>query len=129
MHASTIQRRGRNKLLKIKDADGNRLEGQNDAMNGISNFYIDLYTAETPSCIDQCLRVIPNCISESMNASLTSPILFKEVECVVFDLGAYKAPGPDGLNGLFFQKNWETIKNDVFNSACKFFTDGVLARG
>lgn len=49
-----------------------------------------------------------------MNDYLTKHVTFKEVETAVFELGALKAPGPDGLNGLFFQKKWNTIKNGVF---------------
>lgn len=59
-----------------------------------------------------------------MNSSLTCPVLFSEK--VVFDLGVYKAPGPDGLNGLFFQKNWDTIKFDVFKAIQSFFSSGTL---
>jgi hypothetical protein len=29
------------------------------------------------------------------------------------DIDGEKAPGPDGLSGLFFQKAWSTIKTDV----------------
>lgn len=70
--------------------------------------------------------MVPNCITDSMNLSLTSPLLFKEVEEAVFDLGTYKAPGPDSLNGLFFQKYWATIQNDAFQAVNCFFTEGRL---
>lgn len=96
-HASTIQRRDLNKLLRIKDADDNWLEGQTEVMNGISNYYNNLYSYELSTCTDQCLEVVHRCISNSMNRSLTSPVLMKEVETAVFSLGAYKALGPDGL--------------------------------
>lgn len=102
------------------------MEGQQEVMTGIWNFYHDLYIAEPCSSFSDCIRVIPNCISNSMNVSLTSPVSFNEVEKAVFDLGAHKSPGPDGLNGLFFQKNWETIKHDVFKAVQFFFPDGLL---
>lgn len=93
-----------NKLLRIKDLDGNLMEGQNDVMTLIWNFYDNLYTAEPNSSVLKCLNVVSNCINTQMNYSLISLVLSSEVEKVVFDLRAYKALEPDGLNGLFFQK-------------------------
>lgn len=40
--------------------------------------------------------------------------------------GAQKAPRPDGFNGLFFQKHWETIKDDVIGLVNYFFENGTL---
>lgn len=76
-HASTVQRRDRNKLLRIQNGDGTWLEGQSDVMNGIFNFYKELYTAEISDCIDQCLSLVPNCVDDSINEALTSPVEFK----------------------------------------------------
>lgn len=52
-HASTVQRRDRNKLLRSKDLQGNWLEGQQNVMNGIKDFYTSLYIDESPNCIPQ----------------------------------------------------------------------------
>lgn len=39
-------------------------------------------------------------------------------------MGALKAPGPDGLNGMFDQKHWEVIKGDVCAVVLNFFQHG-----
>lgn len=49
-----------------------------------------------------------------MNQKLNLEVSNSDIERAVFELGPYKAPGPEGLNGLFFQKNWDIIKGDVF---------------
>lgn len=41
-------------------------------------------------------------------------------------MGALKAPGSDGFPGLFFQKYWEIVGEDVFKVLQSFFLDGVL---
>lgn len=35
----------------------------------------------------------------------------------VFDLGALKAPGPDGFSGTFYQHHWETVQEVIHQSA------------
>lgn len=41
------------------------------------------------------------------------PINEEEIKTAIFHLGSMKAPGLDGLNGLFYQKHWNTIKDEV----------------
>lgn len=88
-------------MFRIKDNVDNWMEGLNEVLNGIWDFYSDLYSAEPISNTVECIRVIPNCVSSSMNDTLCSPVSFKEVEIDVLDLGACKAPGPDSLNQCY----------------------------
>lgn len=41
-------------------------------------------------------------------------------------MGANKAPGPDGLNGLFFQQHWNIIGGDILKEVKLFFESGTL---
>lgn len=54
-----------------------------------------------------------------------APMTINEVEKAIFSLGALKAPGPDGFDGLFYQKNWFIIK-DIFKVVSLFFDSGYL---
>lgn len=56
-----------------------------------------------------------------MNDSLTSPISDFEIKAVVDSMGATKAPSPDGVNGMFFQKNWEVVGREVCAAVHRFF--------
>ncbi|XP_074313834.1 uncharacterized protein LOC141649030 [Silene latifolia] len=47
---------------------------------------------------------------------LDKPFTAKEVRGAVFQMGAFKAPGPDGIPACFYQKCWSMIK-DEFTSA------------
>lgn len=53
-------------------------------------------------------------ITDEMNATLIAPFTYTDIYKSVFSLGMYKAPGPDGFNGLFYQKNWEILKEDIW---------------
>ncbi|XP_062013825.1 uncharacterized protein LOC133730210 [Rosa rugosa] len=52
-----------------------------------------------------------------MNQTLAMPISLEEVKAAVFDLGALKAPSPDGFSGTFYQSHWETVQSVVLDSA------------
>lgn len=41
-------------------------------------------------------------------------------------IGAMKAPGPDGITGLFFHTYWDTVKSDVIEAVQKFFPLGTF---
>jgi hypothetical protein len=61
-----------------------------------------------------------------MNATLTRPVTVIEIKEAVFSLGSQNAPGPDGLNGIFFKENWDTVKLVFCNAVCHFFASGDL---
>lgn len=50
----------------------------------------------------------------------------EEVREAVFQMGALKAPGPDGFNGLFYQNAWDIIQTDLFQLVQNFFSTGIL---
>ena len=47
----------------------------------------------------------------------------EEIKRATFDLGAKKAPGPDGFLIAFFQKFWDIVKS-VLARLCEDFCDG-----
>lgn len=57
-----------------------------------------------------------------MNSHLTKPIALKEIKYVVFQMGGMKAPGPDGLHGVFYHSFWDIIVDDVNGLVQDFVT-------
>lgn len=112
-HASTIQRRGRNRIQRIQDKDGVSVEGQQQLFNLILTHFREVYSSDRPVLDPKCLDCIPRLVTTQMNDCLTRRVSSDEIKLTLDSLGAMKAAGPDGLNGLFFQKNWGTVKEDV----------------
>lgn len=49
-----------------------------------------------------------------------------EIKEAAYQLGPNKAPGPDGLNGIFFQHHWRDIGEDIYREIQHFFETGSL---
>ena len=56
---------------------------------------------------------------------LTEPFSTEEMDLVVKEMTAHKAPGPDGFNGLFLKKCWPLIKEDFYKLANVFQEEKV----
>ena len=61
-----------------------------------------------------------------MNNFLTLPYTALEVKEVVFRLGPTKAPTPDGIPALFYQKHWEIVGEDIIKASLHFLSNRSL---
>lgn len=92
----------------------------------IQSFYENLYRIEGPRHYQSILNQCPSPITENINEDLVAVPLLEEIHSAVFQLGAFKAPGPDGFNGIFYQQSWKIIKTDLLQLVQKFFQTSVL---
>lgn len=49
-------------------------------------------------------------INDAMKNILERQVDMEEDKTATFDIGAYKAPGPDGIHGIFYHSQWEQIQ-------------------
>ena len=47
---------------------------------------------------------MPRLVNEEVNECLMREVKEEEIRNAIFQLGTFKAPGPDGFNGFFYQK-------------------------
>ncbi|XP_061361683.1 uncharacterized protein LOC133305470 [Gastrolobium bilobum] len=103
-HTSTIIRRARNRIVELKNDEGHFIREENNLMKLILNSYSTLFTEDVP---DRRWHSTNNSwpeISESDFLVLNRKIYNRDIKDAYFDMGALKAPGPDGFPALFFQK-------------------------
>lgn len=104
-HATTVQRRGRNRIERLKNSNGEWVEGQCEIFQLITSHFQEVYTSDNPPCDEECLSGVNGKVTQQMNGVLNNPVSDQEIKKAVDSMGALRAPGPDGFNGLFFQKN------------------------
>ena len=69
-----------------------------------SDYFEILYHAEAYDQMEECLAAVPQMVTEEMKEALSGEFTIDEVKVALFQMGPIKAPRPDGMNALFFQK-------------------------
>ncbi|CAN6566565.1 unnamed protein product [Malus baccata var. baccata] len=112
-HQSTIQRRRRNKLVRIRNEEGGWQEDPTRVRLTVEDHFQRLFTSNGNRDLGDILYCLDPVVTNDMNETLCSPISNEEIKDVVFNMGGSKAPGPDGFQGLFFQSYWDIIATEV----------------
>uniref|UniRef100_A0A1J3D6G7 Reverse transcriptase domain-containing protein n=1 Tax=Noccaea caerulescens TaxID=107243 RepID=A0A1J3D6G7_NOCCA len=128
-HAATKNRRAQNKIRKLVDDQGREWYGEKDLGRVAESYFKSLFASEGIGIqledtdlwhSDEAM------VTQEQNSSLMAPVTRTEVRMAVFDINPTKCPGPDGMNGYFYQHLWDTIGEDLFHLIEKFFQDGQI---
>jgi len=125
-HAYTMQRRQRNRITMLVDTHQQWIREPEQLKELTQGFFSQLYRSvgyrDFRPFLDQC----PPVVTPEMNTHLMSRVTEEEIYQATFQLGASKAPGPDGLPGLFYRHHWHVIKATVIQTVQDFFTTGCM---
>ena len=94
----------------------------------MDHYFHGIYTATHPPAIDAVVREVDQVVSPDMNQELLKPFTREEVRIALFQMSPSKAPGPDGMTALFFQKFWHIVGMDVTNAMLDFLNNGYMLK-
>ncbi|XP_019178261.1 PREDICTED: uncharacterized protein LOC109173479 [Ipomoea nil] len=104
-------RRRRNQLHRIKNPEGQWLEGTE--LNGeVLRYYSDIF--QSTGINADIFNHVPSRVSPEMNATLALPFTIVEIKEALFSMAPEKAPGPDGMSPAFYQHFWPILGHDLF---------------
>ncbi|XP_048613516.1 uncharacterized protein LOC125587312 [Brassica napus] len=128
-HAVTKNRRAQNRILSLIDDDDKEWFAGEDLGRLADSHFKLLYSSEDVGITLEDWNSIPAIVTEEQNAQLMAQISREEVREAVFDINPHKCPGPDGMNGFFFQQFWDTMGDDLTTMAQEFLRTGKLEEG
>ena len=79
-----------------------------DSIDGITkvavSYFKNIYSSSYPTHILEVLDTIPTKVAEEMNQLLIQEFTREEIEVALDQMHPTKAPGPDDMSAIFFQK-------------------------
>eukprot|EP00253_Pinus_taeda_P029800 PITA_29800 len=116
-HRSAMDYRSANKILELKNSEGEILRNHNE----ISALLLDHFgrIAQEPrinreAAIQEITNAIPKSITEEQNWALRKTITMEEVEEAVRNMPSDKAPGLDGFTINFYKACWNIVKQHIW---------------
>ena len=114
-YVSTLVRRKRNNIVAIKDLVGEWISLEKDIKELVRSGYSAIYTMSfsSASCLPPTITPWQTRLSEEEKCGISGGASEEEIKAVLRLLKPFKAPGPDGLHAIFFQRFWLTVGNSV----------------
>ena len=125
-HAKASQQRQRNHIQRIKNSEDCWVEDAEDIADVAIEYFDNLFVAGTYDQIDECLKTVTCKVTLDMQQILTSDFIADEMKVVLFQMGPTKAPGPDGMNPLFYQKFWFVVGDNVVIAVLDFLNSSCM---
>ncbi|XP_074265047.1 uncharacterized protein LOC141587463 [Silene latifolia] len=115
-HLRAGERKRKNHIHKLIDDTGVVREG-NEAIACVANDYFrSLFSTSNPGAADDVLVGLEGRVTAEMNGVLRREFEEHEVIEALNQMNPLKAPGPDGMNGLFYQTYWSIIGPEVIRT-------------
>uniref|UniRef100_A0A803QHF5 Reverse transcriptase domain-containing protein n=1 Tax=Cannabis sativa TaxID=3483 RepID=A0A803QHF5_CANSA len=118
-HNRASTRKRTNFIKSLTLDDDSQITNLNDITSSFVQFYTELFASQGTNPDAMCIATqgLSKQLTPNQSAFLTSPFTFHEVKAALFQLAGDKAPGPDGFNPSFFQKNWDSAGRDLCQAA------------
>jgi exonuclease III len=123
-HAWADHRRRINHIRSIKDEDGREWKKKKEIPIVFTDFYQKLFTTEGTLGAEDCLGVLEQRVSPTMNEELLKEFTMEEVDAALSQMHPLKSPGPDGFSACFYQRSWDTVRMEVGKAVLDFVNFG-----
>ncbi|XP_061352790.1 uncharacterized protein LOC133297639 [Gastrolobium bilobum] len=105
----------KNKILKLQDDRGHWVAEEEELIKLARDFFLNLFKDNSVEPLwFNTKNSWPN-IRDDQVVNLGLDLSFEEVKRAFFQMSPLKAPGADGFLAMFYQKNWEMLKAQIFN--------------
>ncbi|GAU47272.1 hypothetical protein TSUD_280950 [Trifolium subterraneum] len=113
-HSKTIAGRRRNKIISLRNEEGEWVDEQDGLRNMVRTFYTNLSKEDQPIRDPVIFWSTYPMNLEAEHIRLSAPISFVDCKKALFDMGPHKAPGEDGYPAIFFQHCWDIVGESLY---------------
>ena len=89
-------------------------------------YFENLFQAGACDKTDEWLDVVTPKVTPNMQQFLSQEFSAEEIKTALFQMGPTKAPRPDGMNALFYQKFWRIVGDTVVNAVLDYLNCGHM---
>eukprot|EP00253_Pinus_taeda_P009011 PITA_09011 len=115
-HQAMIKHRQRNRILCIKEKNGNRVVEQAEIEQVLIDHHKEILSepqADRIHAIQEIFSPIPRLFTDDQNKALIRAATLEEIEETMKAMKKGTAPGPDGFTVDFFQAGWHFLGKEI----------------
>ncbi|KAI5351664.1 hypothetical protein L3X38_004555 [Prunus dulcis] len=127
-HQKATNRRRRNIIKGLEDSNGCWRTSRRGITSIVTDYFGDLFRSSGPSRMEEILSALEPKVTADMQQVLIADFSYQEIKDAVFQMQPSKAPGPDGLPPLFYQKYWRIVGDDVVAAIRAFLQSNDMLR-
>ena len=127
-HATTSQRRRKNRIGGLIDDTGTWHEDKEITEKIILDYFNSIYNSNQPSNFDESLNAMEERVSPEMNEELQKDSKAEEVWTAFKQMHPTKAPGLDGISPIFYQTYWDIVGPSITNCVLLALNSGVMPK-
>ncbi|KAK6121388.1 hypothetical protein DH2020_044870 [Rehmannia glutinosa] len=111
---------------RIQDDSGVWITDEKLIAEEIEKYFNSIFSTSSPlpQDMEQIISAVRTRIPADFAEDLERPFTSDEVKKAIFSMGPLKAPGPDGFQPIFFQKNWDIVGPDLVDMALNILNNG-----
>lgn len=125
-HQRASNRKQRNYVKGLRDNTGRWREDEQGLQSVVLDYFTHLFTSSASGSEGEIIDAVESRVTPDMNNLLLTDYCDAEIHEAVFQMYPTKAPGPDGMPPIFFQKYWHIVGSDVTRAIKDFLTSGRL---
>ncbi|GKA20651.1 ribonuclease H [Tanacetum coccineum] len=105
-HTRASNRCRRNGILRLKGPDGRWVEEHDEVCNLVTGYFSELFSSLPPQDCESVVNDIDRSLTDNERQALERRVTSSEVYEALIQIDPSKAPGPDGMTVMFYQKFW-----------------------
>ncbi|XP_074278207.1 uncharacterized protein LOC141601801 [Silene latifolia] len=123
-HRKARQRRKKNTITRVMGRNGTVCEGVEAVKSEAEGFFSSLFESARPEQIDELFDGVRGRVTEAMNEHFRASYRGEKVLEALNQMYPLKAPGPDGMNALFYQTYWHIVGPSVTRMVLNILNGG-----